>query len=186
MALIWPAAEYGVDGECEYYDDDEFDDYDDKVVEREGEGEETEVITSTSSCIPQSSVVAGTPDCPDYLSDADFESDQEFPSAQIQPYLYLSPPDSSLPHRTLSSPPSTYLPSAQPNDDLNFSMPSYPDLELASTWQEEYFEEESFFANPPATPPNDSQRIEGISQAGGEMDKVVRGMARVSMGTNKS
>lgn len=194
VALIWPAAEHGAGGF--EHDDDEFDDYDfeedQKQIEaekedvREEEGQQFDIITSTSSCIPQSPTT-------EWFDDVyDTDTDQEFPSAQPQPSLYLSPPESSQPH-ALSSPSSTYLPSAQPNRDLFDSMPSYPNLELASTWQddyfeEEYFEEESFFTTPPVSPPSGqhSSRMSHEEAQAGELDKVVQGMARVSMAPRKS
>lgn len=192
MALIWPAAERGAD--AFEYDDDEFDDYDfeeeQKQIKEEEvdvpDGRQFDIITSTSSCIPQSPTT-------EWFEDVyDIDTDKEFPSAPPHPYLYLSPPESSQPH-ALSSPSSTYLPSAQPNRGLFDSMPSYPNLEHASTWQdqdfeEEYFEEESFFAIPPASPPSgqhSSRKSHEEAQAG-ELDMVVQGMARVSMAPRKS
>lgn len=118
-----------------------------------------EVITSTSSCIPASS-----------LPGSDDGSTDGYP-----PPPPSRPLDSSLLSDDFDVTISPYLPSAQPVTDMYRLSPSYPELRAVPDWDKDSFDDESFLVSPPDSPLIRSRRTDSDDA----LDDVVERMANV-------
>lgn len=159
-----------------------------KVTESDDAGEamlseeerETEIITSTSSCIPQSSPLEYQGDQSE-LFDLDDDDDLDYLQA------YPSPSPSQF---TSSLPSTLPLPSAQP---IPFRLsPSYPNLTPFPTPPQDLYNDEDSFDNatPRMSPDLEKRNTRSpnfsVDDEDDELlDAVVRGIANVSVNMNR-